>query len=319
LNAVLRLDMLLVARWHIDAQHSDTMGAKQMADPAALRRRLRTELRRAREEAHKTQRDVADALFWSPSKVIRIENGQTGVSVTDLKALLDLYGMRDTARTSELVELARQSRKQPWSQYRDVVPPEVATYYGYEASASVVRQFEPLLIPGLLQTQAYTRALLQGVFQEDEGTIQRRVEARLERQELLNREDERELFFIVDEAAVRHLVGGARAMADQLEHIAELGERPDITFRVVPFGVGGYIGLQGPFSLLEFPQPDDADVVYLEGRETSFFHDDDEKTSRYLNIFFDLENKALSEEESIRLLGKIVSELEVDISAPPRH
>jgi len=289
-----------------------------MADSAALRRRLRTELRRAREDAQKTQRDVADALFWSPSKVIRIESGQTGVSVTDLKALLDLYGVDDAAKQNELVEMARQSRKQPWSQYRDIIAPEVATYYGYEASASIVRQFEPLLVPGLLQTREYTHALLHGVFHEDERTIGRRVEARLERQELLKREGDRELFFIVDEAVVRHVVGGPLVMAEQLEHIAELGERPDITFRVIPFSVGGYVGLTGPFTLLEFPLPDDADVVCLEGRETAVFHDDDEKTSQYLNIFFDLETKALSEEESIELLGKIVSELQVDVSSVRR-
>ena len=290
-----------------------------MADPAALRRRLRTELRRARDDAQKTQRDVAEALFWSPSKVIRIESGQTGVSVTDLKALLDFYGVQDDAKVAELVDMARRSRKQPWSQYRDVVTAEGATYYGYEASASIVRQFEPLLIPGLLQTPAYMKALLEGVFQEDERTIARRVEARIERQKLLEREDVRELIFIVDEAAVRHVVGGPLAMAEQLEHIAELADRPDVTFRVIPFSVGGYIGLRGPFSLLQFPGQDDADVVYLEGLENAFFHDNDERTGQYRHVFRDLEDKALSEEASIELLGSIIAGLQVDVSVPRRR
>jgi transcriptional regulator with XRE-family HTH domain len=294
------------------------MGATQMADPAALRRRLRTELRRARDDAQKTQRDVAEALFWSPSKVIRIESGQTGVSVTDLKALLDFYGVRDDAKVAELVEMARRSRKQRWSQYRDVVTAEVAMYYGYEASASIVRQFEPLLIPGLLQTPTYMRALLDGVFQEDERTIERRVEARVERQKLLDREDVRELIFIVDEAAVRHVVGGPQAMAEQLEHITALADRPDVTFRVIPFSVGGYIGLRGPFSLLQFPGQDDADVVYLEGLESAFFHDNDERTGQYRGIFEDLESKALSEEASIELLGSIVAGLQAEVSVPRR-
>ena len=290
-----------------------------MADPAALRRRLRTELRRARDDAQKTQRDVAEALFWSPSKVIRIESGQTGISVTDLKALLEFYGVRDDAKVAELVDMARRSRKQPWSQYRDVVTAEGATYYGYEASASIVRQFEPLLIPGLLQTPTYMRALLEGVFQEDERTIARRVESRLERQKLLERDDVRELIFIVDEAAVRHVVGGPQAMADQLEHIAELSDRPDVTFRVIPFSVGGYIGLRGPFSLLQFPGQDDADVVYLEGLENAFFHDNDERTGQYRSVFADLEEKALSEEASIELLGSIIAGLQVDVSVPRRR
>jgi transcriptional regulator with XRE-family HTH domain len=285
------------------------MGAIQMADPAALRRRLRTELRRAREEAGKTQRDVADALYWSPSKVIRIESGQVAVSVTDLKALLDLYGVDDRAKIDGLVDMARQSRKQPWSQYRDVVSPEGATYYGYEASASIIRQYEVLFIPGLLQTQDYVKAMLTGTFAEDEKTIARRVEARLERQELLNREDARELFFIVDEAAVRHVVGGPEVMAGQLRHILELSRRPDITFRIMPFSVGAHVGFQGPFVLLEFPEPDDADVVYLEGREGAMFQDDDAKTSQYLNYFFDLETNALEEDESLELMEKIVAEI----------
>jgi transcriptional regulator with XRE-family HTH domain len=295
------------------------MGATQMADPAALRRRLRTELRRARDDAQKTQRDVAEALFWSPSKVIRIESGQTGISVTDLKALLDFYGVQDDAKVGVLVEMARRSRKQPWSQYRDVVTAEGATYYGYEASASIVRQFEPLLIPGLLQTPDYMKALLEGVFQEDEQTIARRVEARIERQKLLDREDVRELIFIVDEAAVRHVVGGPLAMADQLAHIAEPAHRPDVTFRVIPFSVGGYIGLRGPFSLLQFPGQDDADVVYLEGLENAFFHDNDERTGQYRTVFRDLEEKALSEEASIELLGSIIAGLQVDVSVPRRR
>jgi transcriptional regulator with XRE-family HTH domain len=286
------------------------MGAIQMADPAALRRRLRTELRRAREEAGKTQRDVADALYWSPSKVIRIESGQVAVSVTDLKALLDLYGVVDRAKIDGLVDMARQSRKQPWSQYRDVVDPDTATFYGYEASASIIRQYEPLLVPGLLQTADYTRDLLRHAFEYDDRSIERRIQARVERQEILNREDPRELFFIVGEAAVRHVVGGADVMAAQLRHIAELGRRPDITFRILSFATGAHVGLQGPFDLLEFPQPEDADVVYLEGREGAMFQDDDEKTSQYLNYFFDLEVKALQEDESLELIEKIVAELQ---------
>jgi transcriptional regulator with XRE-family HTH domain len=280
-----------------------------MPESAALRRRLRTELRRAREESHKTQRDVADALYWSPSKIIRIEGGQVSVSVTDLKALLTFYGIKDERRVDDLVDMARQSRKQPWSQYRDVILPETATYYGYEASASIVRHYEPLLVPGLLQTADYTRALLRGAFSNDDSTIARRVEARLERQELLNREDSRELFFIVDEGVVRHVVGGPAVMVGQLRHLIALGQRPDVTFRIVSFATGAHVGLQGPFVLLEFPQPEDADVVFLEGRETAIFQDDDEKTSQYLNAFFELEQVALSEEESLELMEKIVAEL----------
>jgi transcriptional regulator with XRE-family HTH domain len=276
---------------------------------AALRRRLRTELRRAREEARRTQREVADELDWSPSKVIRIEGGQVAVSVTDLKALLTFYQVRDEDRVDELVTLARQSRKQPWSQYRDVVSPGAATYFGYEASASIVRQWEPLLIPGLLQTEDYAFAVVTQVSGRDDRQARRLVEARVERQELLKREGTPELFFIVSEAAVRIAIGGPAVMAGQLQRILELSKRDDITFRIMPFAQGAHPGLQGPFVLMQFPDPEDGDVLHLESREESNFVDDDEQTSRYLEYFFDLERDALSEEDSLALTTSIMAEL----------
>jgi transcriptional regulator with XRE-family HTH domain len=283
--------------------------ADRLADPAAMRRRLRTELRRAREDARRTQREVADELDWSPSKVIRIEGGQVAVSVTDLKALLAFYQVKDDDRVDELVTLARQSRKQPWSQYRDVVSPGAATYFGYEASASVVRQWEPLLVPGLLQTEDYAFAVVTQVSGRDERQARRLVEARVERQELLKREGTPELFFIVSEAAVRLAIGGPSVMAAQLRRIVELSERPDVTFRVMPFSRGAHVGLQGPFALLEFPDPEDGDVLHLESREDSNFVDEDEQTSRYREYFYDLERDALSEEESLDLVKGIHAEL----------
>jgi transcriptional regulator with XRE-family HTH domain len=279
-----------------------------MQESAALRRRLRNELRRAREDARKTQREVADALYWSPSKIIRIEGGQVAVSVTDLKALLTFYGIKDEERIDELVTIARQSRKQPWSHYRDVVTPGAATYYGYEAAASIVRQWEPLLVPGLLQTDEYAFAIAREAVRKDERDAQRLVEARVERQELLKREGSPELFFIVSEAAVRLVIGGSAVMAAQLRRILDLSKRADVTFRIIPFSLGAHVGLLGPFTLLEFPDPDDPDVLHLESREDQNFVDDDEKTSRYLEYFFDLERDALPEEASLELIESILAE-----------
>jgi hypothetical protein len=207
------------------------------------------------------------------------------------------------------VTLARQSRKQPWSQYRDVVSPGAATYFGYEASASIVRQWEPLLVPGLLQTEDYAFAIVTQVSGRDERQARRLVEARVERQELLKREGTPELFFIVSEAAVRLAIGGPSVMAAQLRRIVELSERPDVTFRVMPFSQGAHVGLQGPFALLEFPDPEDGDVLHLESREDSNFVDEDEQTSRYREYFYDLERDALSEEESLDLVKGIHAEL----------
>src|SRR4051794_41070755 len=121
------------------------------------RRRLRVELRRARAAAGYTQRDVAEALDWSYSKLLRIENGQVGVSRTDLKALLDHYLITDEGQLKAFAQLARDGRRQPWSAYRDVLNPDYMIYLGHEGSASTIRHFEQLVIPGLLQTEAYAR------------------------------------------------------------------------------------------------------------------------------------------------------------------
>src|SRR3954462_9212976 len=118
-----------------------------------MRRRLRVELRRLRTAADLTQREVADALEWSPSKIIRIESGQVGITVTDLKALVAHYGLRDDAQVASLTELARGSKRQPFVEYRDVLSAETVKFLGYEASASRVRLVQPTLVPGPLQTE----------------------------------------------------------------------------------------------------------------------------------------------------------------------
>lgn len=130
-------------------------------DPTIHRRRLRSELRKAREAAGMTQRDVAAAMDWSQSKLIRIETGAVNISTNDLRALLGHYGI-ERARTENLVEVARASRDQPrWNVYKDVAEPEYIAFLGYESSASIIRNFEPLLIPGLLQTEEYAREILK--------------------------------------------------------------------------------------------------------------------------------------------------------------
>lgn len=286
----------------------------------ALRRRLRVELRRARTRANLTQKDVADALDWSPSKVIRIESGQVAISTTDLKALLTEYRVKDAAVVADLVDLARNSKKQPWSQYKDALSLDDQAYFGYESAASIIRQFEPLLVPGLLQTEDYTRVLLTEAFGYEQRIVERLVEARKERQELLDRDDAPPAFFILDEAGIRRAVGGPEVMRRQLQQLLSLAERALVTLQIVPFGAGAYQGLQGPFVLLEFGEQVDSEsdddnddeteadnfVLYLESRESLALRDRPSLTSQYLERFFDLENRAASPEQSIDLLKEAI-------------
>jgi transcriptional regulator with XRE-family HTH domain len=260
-------------------------------DSSALRRRLRVELRKARLAAVKTQRDAAEALDWSPSKIIRIENGSVAVTTTDLRALLEYYGVRDRRLVEELIVMARGSKKQPWTQYKDILTPETVQYLGYATSSSIFRQFQTILVPGLLQTEEYTRALMRDGYGRPEAAIDRYVEFRQEFHEsLLDRPEPPEMFFILDEGAIRRAVGGHAVMQHQLEHLSELAKRPQVTIQIVPFSLGAHFGMRGPYTYLEFPSADDDDVLYLENANgESVFRDEPETTGRYLQAFWDLE------------------------------
>ena len=278
-----------------------------MNDPVTMRRKLRVELKRLRTAQGLTQRQVAEQLDWSQSKVIRIENGSVAIGVTDLQALLRLYGVEDQGTTDGLVEMARGSKRLPFTDYKDVLPPETLRYFAYESSASIIRQVQPLLVPGLLQTEEYARALLASW-----GTEPRQVDqiwaSRLERQELLERADPPEMFFILDEAAVHRPVGGQAVMRNQRAHLLELAARPTITIQVVPFEVGAHPGMRGPFIYLEFPDADDVDVLYLEGQTVGYvYRDEEDVTGRYLETFFALERIASTPSDLEKILSPLQS------------
>jgi transcriptional regulator with XRE-family HTH domain len=273
----------------------DWEGRTKVEDPAAMRRRLRVELKRLRTAAGITQRDVAKALYWSPSKVIRIESGQVGITVTDLRALASLYGLTDEGQLAALTEMAQGSKRQPFVAYRDVLSADTIKYYGYEASASRIRQVAPLLLPGLLQTEEYTRAVLESSSRNPPDEVDRIVESRRDRQELLERESRPELFMILGEAALRQAVGGVDMMKNQLQHLLELNDNGTASIRVLPFELGAHDGLRGPYVHMEFPDVADPDVVFLEhSRGTSTFSDDPVVTADYQEKFFDLEDIASS-------------------------
>jgi transcriptional regulator with XRE-family HTH domain len=273
---------------------------EQQLDPTVQRRRLRVELRRARSNARFTQKQVADDLGWSPSKLLRIENGQVGISQTDLRALLDHYGVSDPEQIKTLTEMAQQGRKQQtWSQYRDVLLPDFMAYLSYEGSASLLRQSDPLLVPGLLQTEEYARAVNYAFASQDmtEHDLERQTEARLLRQAILERDDPPEMFFILDESVVRRWVGtkpgDAKIMVRQLKRLQELNEYPRITIQVLPFARGFHFGMQGGFTMLEFPDPEDDELLFLDNRATSVStREGADVIARYKEEFYRMEESA---------------------------
>ena len=263
-----------------------------MAESAALRRRLTTQLRRMRSKAGLTQREVADTLYWSPSKVIRIEQGTVRITPTDLQALLRLYGVSDQTVVDELIMMARSSKKLPFAEYKEIISVEAVRYFQYEANASVIRQVTPILVPGLLQIEEYTRALLEA-YGTAANRVDKLVESRQERQELFERTDPPESRFILDEAVLRRTVGGPKVMTRQIEHLVEMSRRSDTTIQVLPFAVGAHSAMKGPFVHLEFPEENDPDVIFIENTlGDTLLRDDEEITAQYLEQFLTLEDIA---------------------------
>lgn len=296
-------------------------------DPSQHRRRLRVELRRAREDAGLSQRDAAEALEWSLSKLIRIEGGTVSLSVTDLRALLRLYGVpQDAPKTQALVEAARGSKGQPWwAEYRQLVSPQFEQYLSYETAATSFHVYHPSLVPGLLQTADFAASLLAPAFPRD--LADHLVRLRLRRQEnVYDGEGHGEghgdgdngaaggrggpqLRFVLDEAALHRHIGGPAVMLGQLARLRELAEHDHVSLRVIPFSEGAYAALGGAFVVLGFP--DDDDVLFLETAEGSFVNrHDHELIVRYRHDFEQASDLALTEGESLKLIGEMAARYE---------
>jgi transcriptional regulator with XRE-family HTH domain len=286
-------------------------------DPSIHRRRLRIELRKARESVNLTQREASDALDWSVSKLIRIEAGTQGVSVTDLRAMLQLYKVTDEVTINALTEAARGSRGQSWwSRYREVVSPQLAQYLGHEGSASSIRTFHPLVVPGLLQTDEYATELLRVRVPADR--TRRLVDLRIERQEnLFERPDPPELSFIIGEEALHRPIGGAAVMRRQLRRLLDVSTLPTTSVQVIPFEAGAHPGLVGPFILLGFGDSGE-DVLFLEGAGGDLVNRDDiDMTVQFLEYFETLRSMALPDDEARALIERQIGQFSSSINATP--
>ena len=161
-----------------------------------------------------------------------------------------------------------------------------------ESDWSMIRQVTPILVPGLLQIEEYTRALLDA-YGTPADRVDKLVESRKERQELYEQTDPPESFYILDEAVLRRTVGGPKVMGRQIEHLVEMSRRPDVSIQVLPFTVGAHPAMKGPFVHLEFPDENDPDVIFVENTlGDTLFRDDEEITAQYLEQFWILENIA---------------------------
>ena len=258
------------------------------------RRRLKSELRHIRTKKGFRQQDVAEAMDWSLSKLIRLESSGK-VATSDLLALLQHYKIADQKEIDRFIAMARASKEEGWwSKYREATSSEFLTFLGYEYSASVIYQFEPLLIPGQLQDKEYAREVLSAYGGPVPSTrLDEWVELRLERQsELFERASPAEMYFVMDEAALHRWVGGRDVMRRQLKKLKEFALRDHITIEVVPFSAGAHPGLKGPFVVLEFPDYDE-DALFLENaRGDMVSRDKQEEIVKFRESFADLRTLA---------------------------
>ncbi|MBL8927679.1 MAG: helix-turn-helix domain-containing protein [Pseudonocardia sp.] len=282
-----------------------------MDNASALRRQLLAELRRLRPPEVLTQKQVADALDWSPSKVTRIENGSVSLSVTDLRALLAYYGVTDSGTVDGLVDLARRSRRarSPFAAFGDVFSPDALRFFDYEHSATWIGSIELLVVPGLLQTEHYARTLM-GVHGVGAERVERFVSSRRVRQEVLDRPDPPTVSFIIDESVLLRAIGGRAVMRAQLEHLLEAAARPNLEIRIIPLALGEHVGLRGPFVLLRFSGTNDPDVVYIEQRRgDAIFQDEMEVIVNHGHLFTELEKRAASPDDLSAYVGRAIDRL----------
>jgi transcriptional regulator with XRE-family HTH domain len=294
------------------------MSSRRDSDPSVHRHRLGRALRDARERAGLTQREAYTAMDWSVSKLLRIEAGSGTITTNDLRALLGLYAL-DGEPVHQYTEMARAARGvSRWSVYRDVAGVEHQAFLGYEASATIIRNFEPLLVPDLLQTEDYARAAVEVFEAETPERIEPLVDLRIERQEVLTASPTPQLHFVMDEAVIRRVVGSAGVTRHQLNQLLELGHRPNVTVRIVPFSVGVHATLRSPYVLFEFDREYE-NTLYVGGpfgdyvtRENSHGHRDRSGTPRpevFLAEFWKLEHLTNGPEsrtlieEALRRLG----------------
>jgi transcriptional regulator with XRE-family HTH domain len=271
--------------------------------PTIRRRRLAAELRRLRHDAGMSIEDVAADLGWQPSKLSRVENRQIGISTADVRKLLDLYKAEDRAYRDELIDMARRATERGWWQSfgSGVVPTALANLIGLETEARTIRSYEPELVPGLLQTEAYARGIMRAWQPAwTAADIDRRVEIRLGRQDVLRQPSSAspQVNCIINEAVLRRNVGGNEVMHEQVEVLAKERDPATVTVQVLPFNAGAHPAMTGPFQILTFHDPSDLGVVHLESAMTAITLERPEEIRRYDEIWGSLQARALSPEDS---------------------
>jgi transcriptional regulator with XRE-family HTH domain len=273
----------------------------QSAGPTVQRLVLGGHLRRLREEAGMTTERAALSIRGSHSKISRMEHGRVGFKERDIADLLTLYGVIAGAEREALLNLARGANTPGWWQnYTDILPHWVEPYFGLEAAATSIREYELQFVPGLLQIEPYARAVIRLGNLPSEDEVVRRAQARMSRQEILERETPPKLWAVLDEGALRRVIGGRDIMRAQLRHLIEMSDHPAVTLQILPFSAGAHRAMGGPFTILRYTEPDLRDVVFIEQLTSALYLDKQAEVDAYLQV---IEEVCLQAEPSAKTPG----------------
>ncbi len=293
------------------SSHDSASGHAQVRPqgPTALRIVLGNQLRQLREASGITTGAAGHAIRASHAKISRMELGRVSFKERDVADLLTLYGITDEHDRAAFLALARRANVPGWwHNYSDILPSWFEMYLGLEQASSVIRTYEPQLVPGLLQTQEGARAVIQlghpGATVDD---IERRVALRMKRQKVLTQPGAPSLWAVVDEAALWRL-DGRSALQEQIQHLIGITELPNVTLQVMPFYSGAHAAVGGPFTMLRFSEPDLPDLVYLEQLTSALYLDKSEDVQHYLVLMDRLCVQAKSPTETVRFLTSTLKE-----------
>lgn len=282
-------------------------------EPAVRRAKLGAELRRLRGRAGLTSGRAAKLVGWHQSKISRIETGTSAAKAADVGRLLDAYGVTDPGQRTLLETLAtaphgdREDRW--WSEYRDLLPAAYRDFIRLEAEASGVRTLETSVIPGLLQTRRYARAVTRAaVAGAGRREVESLVEVRIARQAVLRATRPLRLHAVLDEAVLRRPVGGPGVMAEQLRHLRRMGMLPHVRVQILPFAAGEHVGLTGPFVIFSYSRSSDLDVVVVDHLMSSLHLERKEDLRAYVSAFASLQATALSYEESLSFIAALAAD-----------
>ncbi|WP_093799758.1 helix-turn-helix transcriptional regulator [Streptomyces sp. Wb2n-11] len=276
------------------------MTAGESSGSVVRRILLGSQLRRLRESRGVTREAAGYSIRASESKISRMELGRVSFKARDVEDLLTLYGVTDAAERESLLSLAREANVAGWwHSYGDVLPGWFQTYIGLEGAASLIRIYEVQFVHGLLQTESYAHAVVsRGMPHASAAETDRRVALRLERQKVLVSEHAPHFHAVLDEAALRRPYGDRAVMRNQLKHLIEVSEQPNITLQVMPFSFGGHAGESGAFTMLRFPESDLSDLVYLEQLTSALYLDKREEVAQYERVMERLQKDSPSPAET---------------------